>query len=193
MKSLGWVPDVFILQLVTSKWQDKRSVWRLDRRGRSFHLLLGFFFFSWLCHRAFRILVPWPGIKPRPQQWKCWVLTTGLPGNSALRVFETSRQTCPVTSRMVGCRGKMRAERQILKSQAESHYSWEKWSCLERCRDYALNLRISLVTQGNQDFYWKYIGGTFFMKPSQIPRQNWAFPCVWKGCRNKIFTRDWLA
>ena len=148
------------------------------------------FFFSGC---AIGLLVPWPGIKPRPQQWKCWVLTTGQPGNSALRVFETSRQTCPVTSRMVGCRGKMRAERQILKSQTESHYSWEKWPCLDRCRDYALNLRISLVTQGNQDFYWKYTGGIFFMKPSQIPKQNWAFPCVWKGCRNKIFTRDWVA
>jgi len=28
------------------------------------------------------ILVPWPGIEHRPWQWKCGVLTTGLPGNS---------------------------------------------------------------------------------------------------------------
>ena len=27
-------------------------------------------------------LVPWPGIEPRPWQWKHWVLTTGPPGNS---------------------------------------------------------------------------------------------------------------
>ena len=31
---------------------------------------------------AFRILVLQPGIEPGPWQWKCWVLTTGPPGNS---------------------------------------------------------------------------------------------------------------
>ena len=38
---------------------------------------------------ACRILVPWPGIEPGPQQWKCRVLTTGLPGNSpvVLNIF----------------------------------------------------------------------------------------------------------
>ena len=30
------------------------------------------------------ILVPRPGIEPGPQQWKCWLLTTGPPGNSLL-------------------------------------------------------------------------------------------------------------
>ena len=27
-------------------------------------------------------LVSWPGVEPVPQQWKRWLLTTGLPGNS---------------------------------------------------------------------------------------------------------------
>ena len=40
------------------------------------------FSFFWLCHLACRILVPWPGTEPGPQQWKCRVLTTGPPGNS---------------------------------------------------------------------------------------------------------------
>ena len=33
---------------------------------------------------ACRILVPLPGIEPRPQQWPCQVLTTESPGNSPL-------------------------------------------------------------------------------------------------------------
>ena len=33
------------------------------------------------CHMARRILVSWPGFKSRPWQWKCWILTTGPPGN----------------------------------------------------------------------------------------------------------------
>ena len=36
------------------------------------------FLFLPLCV-ACRILVPQAGIEPRPLQWKCWVLTTGLP------------------------------------------------------------------------------------------------------------------
>ena len=44
-------------------------------------------FFFWLYHAACRILVPQPGIEPKPQQWKCQVLTTGLPGNSLLFYF----------------------------------------------------------------------------------------------------------
>ena len=31
---------------------------------------------------AYGILIPCPGIEPRPGKWKCWVLTTGPPGNS---------------------------------------------------------------------------------------------------------------
>ena len=31
-------------------------------------------------HSPCRILVPWPRIEPRPQQWVHWVITTGPPG-----------------------------------------------------------------------------------------------------------------
>ena len=31
---------------------------------------------------AYRILVSWPGIEPGPPQWKCQILTTGLPEKS---------------------------------------------------------------------------------------------------------------
>ena len=43
-------------------------------------LLLRFFlsFFFWPCHTACGILVPGPGIEPRPWQWKSWVLGTSL-------------------------------------------------------------------------------------------------------------------
>ena len=39
-------------------------------------------FFFWPCGMADGILVPPPGIETGPWQWKCWVLTTGPPGNS---------------------------------------------------------------------------------------------------------------
>ena len=38
------------------------------------------FFKFWLQQR--RIFVSIPGIEPQPQHWMCWVLITGLPGNS---------------------------------------------------------------------------------------------------------------
>lgn len=41
-----------------------------------------FFFFSRLCHVACRISVPPSCIKPKPLQWKLWVLASGLPGDS---------------------------------------------------------------------------------------------------------------
>ena len=41
-----------------------------------------FSLFLWPYCMACRVLVPWPGIEPRPWQWKHQVLTTGLPGNS---------------------------------------------------------------------------------------------------------------
>ena len=41
-----------------------------------------YFFFFWLCCEACGILVPWRGIEPRPQEWKCPVLTAGLSGNA---------------------------------------------------------------------------------------------------------------
>ena len=41
-----------------------------------------FFFFFWPHCTVCGILVHQPGNEPGPQQWKHWVLTTGLPGNS---------------------------------------------------------------------------------------------------------------
>ena len=38
-------------------------------------LIFFFFFFFWPYHLVGRTLVPQPGIKPQPQQWKHWVLT----------------------------------------------------------------------------------------------------------------------
>ena len=40
------------------------------------------FIFFWLCHVTCRILVLLSRIKPTPLQWKLWVLSTGLPGDS---------------------------------------------------------------------------------------------------------------
>ena len=45
------------------------------------------FFFFWLHHSACGLLVSRPGSEPRPGQWKCQVLTTGLPGNSQQMLF----------------------------------------------------------------------------------------------------------
>ena len=38
-------------------------------------------FVFWSCYTAYRILVPRPGIEPRPLQSKSRILTTGPPGN----------------------------------------------------------------------------------------------------------------
>ena len=45
-----------------------------------FHLMLSHFVF-WPHHATCRILVPWPGIEPRPWHCKYRILTPGLPGN----------------------------------------------------------------------------------------------------------------
>ena len=42
------------------------------------------FFVFWLCYTACGMLVPRPGIEPRPWQWKRGVLTTGPPGKSLM-------------------------------------------------------------------------------------------------------------
>ena len=42
--------------------------------------------FFWLCLLACRTLILQLGIEPRPQQWNCRFLTTGLPGNSNLHL-----------------------------------------------------------------------------------------------------------
>ena len=55
------------------KWSDQHYYWasNLSGSGTSWSALFWFFgcfFFFWLCHVASRILVPAPGIEPRPQQ-----------------------------------------------------------------------------------------------------------------------------
>lgn len=42
--------------------------------------------FLWSCLLACRTLILQPEIEPRPQQWNCWFLTTGLPGISNLHL-----------------------------------------------------------------------------------------------------------
>ena len=37
------------------------------------------FFFFWLCHAACGILVPWPGMKPRPPAVEVWSFNQGSP------------------------------------------------------------------------------------------------------------------
>ena len=51
------------------------------RRAFHYHPFQKIFFFFLVQHTACGILVPWPGIEPRPWQWKHRVLTSGLPGN----------------------------------------------------------------------------------------------------------------
>ena len=46
---------------------------------KDFGLFIFFFFF--FGHKACRILIPWPGIKPATLAWQGKVLTTGLPGS----------------------------------------------------------------------------------------------------------------
>ena len=64
-----WVYQVLVLQYIY-----------IDKIMYFFPLF--FYLFFWPRHVACRILVPWPGIEPRPRQWKRRVLTTGPPGNS---------------------------------------------------------------------------------------------------------------
>ena len=52
---------------------------RMHSRSHSQYCI---FFFFWPCHLTCGILVPQPGIEPRPRQWERRVLTTGPPGNS---------------------------------------------------------------------------------------------------------------
>ena len=61
--------------------------YKLSRHTEPFLCFWGGFF--WLYSAACEILVLWPGIESWPQQWKCQVLTTGLPGNFwAFSVFK---------------------------------------------------------------------------------------------------------
>ena len=45
---------------------------------------------------AWGILAPGAGIEPGPQQWKRWVLTTGLPGNSLFHVIFTGQESSEI-------------------------------------------------------------------------------------------------
>jgi len=49
-----------------------------------------FFFFFWLCHTSYRILVPWPGTEPCPWCWRPSVLTTGPSASSLKLIFKRS-------------------------------------------------------------------------------------------------------
>ena len=48
-------------------------------------------FFPWPCCLACAILVPWPGLKPSPLQWKHGVSTTGPPGWSLFLCLNKKR------------------------------------------------------------------------------------------------------
>ena len=54
--------------------------------GRLFFLAFSFlsFFFFFFFLAVCRVLIPWPGIEPRPHQWKRWILTAGTPENPLL-------------------------------------------------------------------------------------------------------------
>ena len=59
--------------------------------------VLGVVFF-WPHHAACGILVPQPGIEPRPPQWKLGILTSGPPGKSQIvRIFRVLMEArmCP--------------------------------------------------------------------------------------------------
>ena len=59
--------------------------WLLGKALEKFQVkdfgLFIFFFFFFFGHKACRILIPWPGIKPATLAWQGKVLTTGLPGS----------------------------------------------------------------------------------------------------------------
>ena len=58
-------------------------------------------FFSWPCHRAFRILVPNQGWNPGLWQWEHGVLTSGPPGKSQQPCSFISLQLTPNYSLML--------------------------------------------------------------------------------------------
>ena len=62
-----------------------------------------FFFFLKLSHVAWGILVPRPGIKPRPLTVKAGVLTTGPPETSQELILEAHLQIVLIAPVMAGC------------------------------------------------------------------------------------------
>ena len=62
-------------------YNDNSSIpWEILLFNGEHFFFLSFFFLFWPRQRG--IFVSLPGIEPQPQHWKCWVLITGLPGNS---------------------------------------------------------------------------------------------------------------
>ena len=66
---------------IKNEWTDSENVVCVYIYRMDYHSGIKSFFF-WLDCAAWGILVPWPGIEPRPWQCKHWVSATGLPGNS---------------------------------------------------------------------------------------------------------------
>ena len=81
-------------------WQKDRHIdqWnQIENPERDLHkyaqlvfLCLSFFFFWWVCMACG--LFPSQGLSLSLQQWKCWILTTGQPGNSQPNWFLTKMQ-----------------------------------------------------------------------------------------------------
>ena len=83
----------------TAHWASWKSVFRIGFVGLA--KKKKFFFLAAPC-MAFGILVPWPGIEPRSWQWKCWVLTTGPPGNPRVKYSHEHLLTfCPSTLKIL--------------------------------------------------------------------------------------------
>ena len=82
---------VFYIQISTKRrTQESWREWFLILFYLFIYLFIYFLFFIfyfWPHSTACGISVPWPGIEPRPQQWKHWILTTRPPGNSHAFLF----------------------------------------------------------------------------------------------------------
>ena len=62
--------------------------------------------FSWLCHLACGISVPWPGIETEPWEWKPRILTIRRPGNfwSWTSVLHNCEKVfCPLSQSVLFC------------------------------------------------------------------------------------------
>ena len=76
---------------------------RFDASREHSHAALLFLF---VCSfRSCGILVPWPGINPCPLQWKCRVVTAGLPGKSPVMLFWIGSQDWPLSILCSSCSG----------------------------------------------------------------------------------------
>ena len=87
-----FVPIVYVLHYVIILQQLLTTLPHMHRLQMHISLSIFHFFFFWPCHETCGILVPWPGIKGGPRQWKCRVLINGPPGNS-LTFFNWRKHT----------------------------------------------------------------------------------------------------